>query len=169
MGELPSKSHNEFEPREDDISGVERGLDLFETENLPLMLGANQMRIFSILFLALCHINAQAAGLRCRFTEKFESFDGHRYNSEQLSKMQPSVQIVEKGGVTTVSRCSIAPSKSKVTCDDYPVDKIEVDTAMGIKKFYSFRSQFDVQLWPDGKVLENNGRGGLATGRCLPI
>ncbi len=38
-----------------------------------------------------------------------------------------------------------------------------------IKKFYVFRSQFDVQVYPDLSFIENNGRGGIAFGTCSVV
>ncbi|WP_281970147.1 MULTISPECIES: hypothetical protein [unclassified Polynucleobacter] len=54
----------------------------------------------------------------------------------------------------------------KVTCDRYSVDRVEVDKFVGIKKFYFFKGQFDVQLFPDMNFVENNGRGGVSYGKC---
>ena len=59
-----------------------------------------------------------------------------------------------------------AMSAGKITCDSYDVDRVEVDPVVRIKKFYVFGSQFDVQLFPDLTFVENNGRGGIAFGRC---
>jgi len=65
-----------------------------------------------------------------------------------------------------LERCSFTPSEKKVTCDRYSVDRVEVDKFVGIKKFYYFTGQFDVQLYPDMKFVENNGRGGISYGKC---
>jgi hypothetical protein len=65
-----------------------------------------------------------------------------------------------------LERCSYSTSQSKVTCDRYSVDRVEVDKFVGIKKFYYFKGQFDVQLFPDMNFVENNGRGGISYGKC---
>jgi hypothetical protein len=65
-----------------------------------------------------------------------------------------------------LERCSFTPSEKRVTCDRYSVDRVEVDKFVGIKKFYYFTGQFDVQLYPDMKFVENNGRGGISYGKC---
>ena len=65
-----------------------------------------------------------------------------------------------------LERCSFTPSEKKITCDRYSVDRVEVDKFVGIKKFYYFTGQFDVQLYPDMKFVENNGRGGISYGKC---
>ena len=56
-----------------------------------------------------------------------------------------------------------------MTCDRYPMDKVVLDENVKIKKYYLFRSQFDVQLFADLLFIENNGRGGIAFGRCRVV
>jgi len=46
------------------------------------------------------------------------------------------------------------------------MDKIVLDENARIRKYYLFRSQFDVQLYPDSSFIENNGRGSVAYGKC---
>ena len=65
-----------------------------------------------------------------------------------------------------LERCSFDTSKDRVTCDKYTVDRVETDKFVGIKKFYYFTGQFDVQLYPDMRFVENNGRGGISYGIC---
>ena len=65
-----------------------------------------------------------------------------------------------------LERCSFTPSQNRVTCDRYTVDRVEIDKFVGIKKFYFFTGQFDVQLYPDMRFVENNGRGGISYGIC---
>jgi hypothetical protein len=79
------------------------------------------------------------------------------------------VQIEEKGNTAFILRCSFAPSAERVTCDRYQVDKGVFDENVKIKKYYVFRSQFDVQLFSNLLFIENNGRGGIAYGRCSLI
>lgn len=66
-----------------------------------------------------------------------------------------------------LSRCSYALSVARVTCDRYEVDKVVLDDVAQIKKYYVFRSQFDVQLFANQSFIENNGRGGIAYGTCV--
>ncbi len=54
-----------------------------------------------------------------------------------------------------------------MTCDRYEVDKVVLDEVARIKKYYVFSSQFDVQLYSDGRFIENNGRGTVAYGTCV--
>ena len=86
-------------------------------------------------------------------------------SDSELKKWKFSVKIHD----TTkpeLERCSFTPSEKKITCDKFSVDRVEVDKFVGIKKFYYFTGQFDVQLYPDMKFVENNGRGGISYGKC---
>ena len=110
---------------------------------------------------------AQAAEYHCQVQQKFNS--EHKYTQSQIEKGQFSVRIEENGSAAFVSRCSYTPSEQKVICDRYAVDKVVQDSHMKIKKYYVFRSQFDVQLWPSLAFVENNGRGGIAFGKCTVV
>ncbi len=102
--------------------------------------------------------------LECRVTRKL---DGERvYSADDLKRGQFSVRIEETTAGATLSRCSYAASQARVTCDAYEVDRVELDRHIGIKKFYVFRNQFDVQVFPDMRFVENNGRGGISFGTC---
>ena len=74
--------------------------------------------------------------------------------------------IIEDETEPSVQRCSFTPSVGRVTCDRYEVDRVEIDRNVSLKKFYLFRAQFDIQLFSDLSFIENNGRGGLAYGKC---
>ena len=82
-----------------------------------------------------------------------------------IQKYKYSVKIKDEKN-PEIDRCSFTPSEKKVTCDKYLVDRVEVDKNVGIKKFYYFTGQFDVQLYPDRRFVENNGRGGISYGKC---
>ena len=90
----------------------------------------------------------------------------HVYSQSQLQKGQFSVLVEERGNSAFLTRCSFAYSSQKVTCDRYEVDKVVFDENVKIKKFYVFRSQFDVQVFYDLFFIENNGRGDIAFGKC---
>jgi len=86
-------------------------------------------------------------------------------SESELKKWMFSIKIYD----TTkpeLERCSFSLSQNKVTCDKYQVDRVEVDKWVGIKKFYFFKGQFDVQLFSDLSFIENNGRGGVSYGKC---
>ena len=87
------------------------------------------------------------------------------YTTERLEQGKFSVNI-KHDKKSDIERCSFSPSQNKVTCDKYQVDRVEVDKWVGIKKFYFFKGQFDVQLFPDMTFVENNGRGGVSYGKC---
>lgn len=53
-----------------------------------------------------------------------------------------------------------------MTCDEYPVDHVADDPVPHIRKYYHYRSQFDVQVFGDGSFIENNGRGSIGFGTC---
>ncbi len=86
-------------------------------------------------------------------------------SDSELKKWKFSVKIHDTPK-PELERCSLTPTQNQVMCDKHPVDKVETDKFVGIKKFYNFRSQFDVQLYPDMKFIENNGRGGISYGTC---
>lgn len=119
----------------------------------------------AMVTLLLVAESAIAVEYRCTFDQKVSR--DFVYTEAQLRKEDPSLLIEEDGGAAFVSRCSPAPSQGgRTTCDRYKADRVELDENVKIKKFYFFNSQFDVQLYPDLKVIENNGRGGIAFGRC---
>jgi hypothetical protein len=99
----------------------------------------------------------------CKVTRKFD------FQSEVtpsiIQKYQYSVRIKDTSK-PELERCSFTPSQNRVTCDRYTVDRVETDKFVGIKKFYYFTGQFDVQLYPDMRFVENNGRGGISYGIC---
>jgi hypothetical protein len=86
-------------------------------------------------------------------------------SDSELKKWKFSVKI-HYTPKPELERCSFTPSEKKITCDRFSVDRVEVDKFVGIKKFYYFTGQFDVQLYPDMKFVENNGRGGISYGKC---
>lgn len=118
---------------------------------------------FAALFFIL-HPSANATEFKCKVAKKLD--DERQYTDEQLSKGNFSALIEEKGSEAFVSRCSHSPSDEKVTCDRYKVDKIAFDEHIKSKKFYVFRSQFDIQLFSNLSFIENNGRGGISYGKC---
>lgn len=125
------------------------------------------LRASIILFFLCVPDFAAAAEYDCRVEKKFDS--ENTYTTNQIEKGQFSVKIEDSGGGTFVSRCSFSSSANKVTCDRYQVDKVVFDKKVRIKKFYVFGSQFDVQLFADLSFVENNGRGGIAYGKCRVI
>ena len=89
----------------------------------------------------------------------------NNYSQSEIEKFKYSVRIKDEKN-SELERCSFTPSEKKVTCDKYSVDRVGIDKFNGIKKFYYFTGQFDVQLYPDMRFVENNGRGGISYGKC---
>ena len=88
------------------------------------------------------------------------------YTPTELEKWKFSVRVKESPQQTTVSRCSFSTSAGRVTCDDYQVDKIEIDQNIDAKKYYVFASQYDFQIFSTMESVENNGRGSVQYGKC---
>ena len=122
-----------------------------------------QMKLIISLFLFLPTI-VQAVEYGCKVTKKLDS--EREYTAQQLSKGQFSVLIEEIRDSSFLSRCSFVSSEGKVTCDRYKVDRVSFDKYVNIKKYYVFDSHFDVQLFSNLTFVENNGRGGIAFGKC---
>jgi len=124
-------------------------------------------KIFTLLISLLVTSSlAHSASYDCTVTKKYDFV--RSYTQAQLDSLKFSVRIHDSGK-PKVDRCSVKPSEGKLSCDTYDVDRVEVDKHVGYKKFYLFKSQFDVQLFPDMKFIENNGRGGIALGVCKPL
>ena len=115
---------------------------------------------------------ASAMTMECIVVKKFSP--EHVYTDEELRKEAPSVVIEDGQGPAKVSRCSFSRSAGKITCDTYVMDKVEKndrgnasnDGVETIKKYYLFRSHFDVQVFPDLSFIENSGRGMISFGTC---
>ena len=128
-------------------------------------------RLFIIATL-IASTSGKAVELECKVVKKISS--DRDYTAADIAKEQPSVRVQETAAGTTVSRCGLAPSVGKVTCDEYKIDHIETSVRSNIttlkeekiKKFYLYRAQFDVQIFPDFSFIENNGRGTISFGVC---
>lgn len=119
----------------------------------------------------LVSVNVHAAIYDCKVTKKFDT--ENVYSKEAIERGKFSVMVRDTQS-PTLSRCSFIQSQGAVTCDEYQVDKIAQAAKVGIKKFYYFDGQFDVQIFPavgSGPMtfVENNGRGGIAFGTCKTV
>jgi hypothetical protein len=123
----------------------------------------NQMKYLIVFFLIFQSQIALANSYVCKVTRKVGP--ENTVSDGELKKWQFSVKIHDNSK-PELERCSFAPSQNKVTCDKYTVDRVEVDKFIGVKKFYYFRGQFDVQLYQDMAFVESNGRGGISFGKC---
>lgn len=124
------------------------------------------MGIGSLLSVVIMLGSSVAFGVEytCPISQKWDL--GTAYSEDQLREMRASVRIVETSDGASLHRCSYSLSQREVTCDEYEVDRVEFDHNVGVKKYYVFRSQFDVQLFSSLTMIENNGRGGIAIGEC---
>jgi hypothetical protein len=86
-----------------------------------------------------------------------------------LARSRFVVKIEETAEGAFLSRCSYSLIEEKDTCDRYAVDRVQFDENVSLKKYYVFSSQFDVQLFRDLRMIENNGRGDFATGKCSVV
>ena len=124
------------------------------------------LRVFLIASISwvLC-LGARAATFDCRVEQKFDSGGVHAAESLKAFRPRVVVHVTEDGA--QLLRCSISPSAGGVeTCDEYEVDHIVSDGRVGVSKYYYFEGQFDMQIFPDGYFVENNGRGTVSFGRC---
>jgi hypothetical protein len=110
---------------------------------------------------------ATAVEYDCAVEKKIDS--ENTYTPDQIDKYQYSVKVEKGKEGAFLSRCSFSLVENKVTCDRYRVDRVVFDEHAKIKKYYAFRSQFDVQLFPNLLFVENNGRGGIAYGQCRVV
>jgi len=125
------------------------------------------LRVYLLILILCSPAVVQATEYQCKVEKKFDL--EHVSTSDEIKRGQFSVLVDEKVSATFISRCSFSSSDQKVTCDRYEVDKVIFDDVAKIKKYYVFRSQFDVQLFPNLLFMENNGRGGVAFGRCTLV
>jgi hypothetical protein len=115
--------------------------------------------------MAIVPNTAFAEDLECVVERKF-NVQGER-SAADLARWQFSVRIVQLPSSVVLQRCSWSSAQERITCDSYEADRVEVAPGSGIRKFYSFAHQFDVQVWPTGEFVENNGRGSIAFGTCV--
>lgn len=120
--------------------------------------------ITAILFLVSTKVFA--VEYYCEATEKHDF--GLTYGQETIYQAKFATKVEETKTGTYLSRCSMSfkNEEPEVTCDRYTVDKVVYDKNVKIKKYYVFNSQFDFQIFPNMKSLENNGRGGVQYGEC---
>ncbi len=121
-----------------------------------------------VIFIALCLPSfTEAVEYSCKVGKKVEAET--TYTEHQIATGKFSVKVEESDSGAFVSRCSFSPSANKLTCDRYQVDKSVFDETVKIKKYYVFKSQFDIQIFSDLSFIENNGRGGIAYGKCQVV
>lgn len=129
------------------------------------------------LFIVTLSSTVSAATYECRaewaayLSEDFA--DGLKVASkEYTNRLQLMVRITDEDKIK-LERCSFVKSVNKQTCDTHYIDKEIEDKNVGMRKLYITSSQYDIQLIKLGNgmigYIENNGRGGIATGFCNVI
>ena len=111
---------------------------------------------------------AYAATYECKVDKKYAADLSVIQSKEEVEKSKFKITIKE-GSKVTLDRCSFAPSQNAVTCDSYEPDRIEFTNTqfVKIKKFYVTKSQYDFQIFENLTFVENNGRGSIASGKCI--
>lgn len=122
--------------------------------------------IFLLLILFTAEA-ALAATYECKVDKKYAADLSIIQSKEEVEKSKFKITIKE-GAKVTIDRCSFAPSQNAVTCDILEPDRVEFTNTqfVKIKKFYLTKSQYDVQIFENLMFVENNGRGGIASGKC---
>ncbi len=123
------------------------------------------------VFLVMSFLAAQtalAASYECKVDKKYAADLSVIQSKEEIEKFKFKITIKE-GAKVTLERCSFAPSQNAVTCDNYEPDRVEFTNTqfVKIKKFYVTKSQYDVQIFENLTFVENNGRGSIASGKCI--
>lgn len=125
------------------------------------------LRAYVILSALCMPVYAMATDYDCKVEKKIGS--EAEYTASQIAKWQFSVKIEERSGDSFFSRCSYSERANKITCDRYEIDNISFDENVKIKKYYHFRSHFDIQIFSDLSFIENNGRGAIGFGQCRVV
>jgi hypothetical protein len=123
------------------------------------------------VFLLMSFLVAQtafAATYECKVDKKYAADLSVIQSKEEVEKSKFKITIKE-GAKVTLERCSFAPSQNAVTCDNYEPDRVEFTNTqfVKIKKFYVTKSQYDFQIFENLTFVENNGRGSMASGKCI--
>ncbi|NVI98290.1 hypothetical protein HV824_09155 [Myxococcus sp. AM009] len=120
----------------------------------------------NILFFLTVGLSATATAVEYRCTVNRKLSVDYEYTAAELEKLKFHNLIEETAKGTFISRCGFSLIAGQVTCDRYKVDRVEVDPFVKIKKFYIFRSQFNLQVFRNLDFIEDHGRGGISFGKC---
>lgn len=115
--------------------------------------------ILLIVALFLTPQVSYAAYTECKVTKKVHPTGV--YTQEYINRVKPSVILSKSETKTIFARCDLDG------CDTYTVDMIKMSGFFNpAKKYYHFKSHFDVQIFQDMTFIENNGRGSISFGKC---
>ncbi len=126
------------------------------------------MKSVLLLMSSLVAQAALGATYECKVDKKYAADLSVIQSKEEIEKFKFKITIKE-GAKVTLERCSFAPSQNAVTCDNYEPDRVEFTNTqfVKIKKFYVTKSQYDFQIFENLTFVENNGRGSIASGKCI--
>lgn len=126
------------------------------------------MNLKYLIIAALMTQSAHAATYECKVEKKYAADLSVIQSKEEVEKSKFKITIKE-GAKVTIDRCSFAPSQNAVTCDILEPDRLEFTNTqyVKIKKFYVTKSQYDLQIFENLTFVENNGRGSMASGKCI--
>lgn len=119
---------------------------------------------FAIFLLVITGVSA--ATYRC--SPEFQSIFGNKIQDKEnhfIKNYKPYTTVFDEQR-PKIERCSFSPTEGRYTCDQYEVDRVELDRNVNIKKYYVFRSQYDIQIFSNLDYIDNNGRGGFLIGKC---
>ena len=127
-----------------------------------------KMKLKYLIISALMTQSAYAATYECKVDKKYAADLSVIQSKEEVEKSKFKITIKE-GAKVTLDRCSFAPSQNAVTCDTLEPDRVEFTNTqfVKIKKFYVTKSQYDFQIFENLIFVENNGRGSIASGKCI--
>jgi hypothetical protein len=122
--------------------------------------------IFSLIAFVFFQ-SAYAATYVCKVDKQYAADLSEIRSKAEVEKFRFVITIKESSKVT-LDRCSFAPSLNAVSCDNHEPDRVEFTNTqyVKIKKFYLTKAHYDIQIFEDLKFIENNGRAGIATGKC---
>jgi hypothetical protein len=127
-----------------------------------------EMKLNFLLIGALMTSTSYAATYECKVEKKYAADLSVIQSKEEVEKSKFKI-IIKEGSKVTLDRCSFAPSQNAVTCDTLEPDRVEFTNTqfVKIKKFYVTKSQYDFQIFENLVFVENNGRGAIASGKCI--
>jgi hypothetical protein len=125
------------------------------------------MKFKSLLIAAFMVQTAYAATYVCKVDKQYAADLSAIRSKAEVEKFRFVITIKE-GAKVTLDRCSFSPSQNAVTCDNHEPDRVEFTNTqfVKIKKFYLTKAHYDIQIFEDLQFIENNGRAGIAMGKC---
>ena len=89
-----------------------------------------------------------------------------QYSQKDIVANKYSISAFVINDTKGISTCYLSKEKNRVLCDTWPVDTVEFNESLKMKKFYAFRGQADLQILKDMSYVFNNGQGEISFGKC---